>query len=142
MMQAMRNNLVEKTGHNLNHWIALVKYSGEEKHMAIIKYLKSEHGLTHGYAKFIAFKVREESKPINTGNDLVTELFKSPKEALKPIYETLVAQVDGFGEDVDFPPRIAYTTIRRSKQFAIFKPSMTDLLDIGLILKGLDKTYK
>ena len=51
MMQAMRNNLVEKTGHNLNHWIVLVKYSGEEKHMAIIKYLKSEHGLTHGYVK-------------------------------------------------------------------------------------------
>lgn len=50
MMQAIMNNLVEKTGHNLNHWIGLVKYSGEEKHVAIIKYLKSEHGLTHGYA--------------------------------------------------------------------------------------------
>ncbi len=85
-------------------------------------------------------KVREESKPINTGNDLVTELFKSPKEALKPIYETLVAQVEDFGEDVGVSPRKAYTTIRRSKQFAIFKPSTTDCLDIGLLLKGVDET--
>jgi hypothetical protein len=37
MMKGMMNNLVKKTGTNLNHWIALVKSSDAEKHMAIIK---------------------------------------------------------------------------------------------------------
>jgi hypothetical protein len=142
MMAAMMKNLAEKTGHDLNHWLKVVKTSGEEKHMAIIKHLKSEHGLTHGYANFIAFKVREESEPPKSGDDLVTDLFKGPKEAMKPLYDSLVKIVEKFGIDVDVSPRKTYVTIRRSKQFAIFKPSTRDRLDVGLILKGVAETSR
>ncbi len=140
MMNTMMNNLVEKTGHGLVHWLKIVKGSGEEKHMAIIKHLKSEHGLTHGYANFIAFKAREESEPPKSGDDLLINLFKGPKEALKPLYDQMVNIVEKFGNDVDVSPRKTYVTIRRSKQFAIFKPSTKERLDVGLILKGVNET--
>ena len=81
MMKVMMNNLVDKTGHDLGYWIKTVKSSDVEKHMAIIKFLKSEHGLTHGYANFIAFKVREENEPSKSDTDLVNELFKGPKKS-------------------------------------------------------------
>ena len=58
MMSAMLNNLEVKTGNTLQHWLKVVGKSGEEKHNAIIKFLKTNHGLTHGYANLIAFKYR------------------------------------------------------------------------------------
>ena len=140
MMKVMMNNLVDKTGHDFGYWIKTVKSSDVEKHMAIIKFLKSEHGLTHGYANFIAFKVREENEPSKSDTDLVNELFKGPKKAIKPLYDELVNIVLTFGDDVDISPRKTYVTIRRTKQFAIFKPSTKDRLDVGLILKGIDET--
>jgi len=140
MMNAMMNNLEEKTGYGLDHWLKIVKASGEEKHMAIIKYLKAEHGITHGYANFIAFKAREESEPPKSGDDLLSDLFKGPKEAMKPLYNDLVNMVEKFGNDVDVSPRKTYVTIRRNKQFAIFKPSTKDRLDVGLILKREPET--
>ena len=73
MMAAMMKNLAEKTGHDLNHWLKVVKASGEEKHMAIIKHLKSEHGLTHGYANFIAFK-----EPLNCPSVMLDRSFIIP----------------------------------------------------------------
>lgn len=44
------------------------------------------------------------------------------------------------GDDVDISARKTYVTIRRSKQFSIFKPSTKDRLDVGLVLKGEPET--
>ena len=50
MEAKMIANLAEKTGQPLETWIKIVRESGIEKHNAIIKYLKTEHDFTHGYA--------------------------------------------------------------------------------------------
>jgi len=63
MLNAMVGNLEKNTDHGLDHWLKVVQASGEEKHMAIIKYLKAEHGFTHGYTGLIAFKAREVNEP-------------------------------------------------------------------------------
>lgn len=132
----MAANLNEKTGHDLNHWLKAVAKSGEEKHMAIIKHLKVEHGLTHGYANFIAFKYREQFEAPKSDSDMVSDQYSGAKAGLKPLYDELCKIVEEFGKDVDVSPRKTYVTIRRSKQFAIFKASTKDRLDVGLILKG------
>ena len=142
MMAAMANNLKEKTGHDLDYWLKAVKRSGEKKHMGIIKFLKSEHGLTHGYANFIAFKYREQFEDPKTSGDMVSEQYSGAKAALKPLYDELCKIVEKFGSDVDVSPRKTYVTIRRSKQFAIFKASTKDRLDVGLILKGEKETSR
>jgi hypothetical protein len=56
MEKAMLRNMVEKTGKNIDDWIALVKVKNFSKHGEIVNYLKSEFSLTHGYANLIARK--------------------------------------------------------------------------------------
>lgn len=89
MMNSMLTNLEEKSGNTLSHWITIVENSGEEKHMAIIKHLKTNHGLTHGYANLIAFKFRERFESPKSGNEMVDDLFSGAKANLKPIYDKL-----------------------------------------------------
>lgn len=142
MMKAMLNNLEEKTGHPLSHWLGIVEKSGEEKHMAIIKHLKAEHGLTHGYANLIAFKFRERYEPPPSQADYLAAQYAGAKADLKPMYDKLVDIVESFGDDVDVSPRKTYVTLRRSKQFAIFKASTKDRLDVGFVLKGVEPTQR
>lgn len=140
MMVTMAKNIKEKTGFALQHWLKIVAKSGEEKHMAIIQFLKSEHGLTHGYANFIAFKYRELFELPKNDLDLVAGQYSGQKSVLKPIYDELCKRVRKFGKDVEISPRKTYVTIRRSKQFAIFKASTKDRLDVGLVLKNHAET--
>jgi|TARA_Y100000294_G_scaffold170402_1_gene182683 predicted transport protein len=142
MMAAMAANLEDKTGHKLDYWIKVISKSGEDKHMAIIRYLKSKHGLTHGYANFIAFKFREQFETPKSDDDMITTQYSGAKSVLKSIYDELCKIVKKFGNDVEISPRKTYVTIRRSKQFAIFKASTKDRLDVGLILKGIPETNR
>ncbi len=52
-MQKMIDNLEENTGKSLGYWTELVQESGIEKHGAIVKMLKEDHGLGHGYANML-----------------------------------------------------------------------------------------
>lgn len=139
-MNAMMKNLKEKTGHDFNHWLDILNNSGQDKHMKKINFLKKEHGLTHGYANFIVMKSNELSEPVKSDDDLLNDLFKNQKMVLRPIYDQLVQYVNSLGSDVEVAPRKTYVTIRRNKQFAIFKPSTKERLDVGLILKGHEET--
>ena len=58
MEKAMVKNMIEKTGKNLEEWIELVKDKQFSKHGEIVKYLKMNYLLTHGYANLIARKSR------------------------------------------------------------------------------------
>jgi hypothetical protein len=42
-----------------------------------------------------------------------------------------------FGGDVEFAPKKAYVSVRRSKQFALIQPSTSTRVDVGLILKTI-----
>jgi len=53
MAAAMIANLKEKTGKTLKQWLPIVKATKLEKHGQIVKFLKTEHGLTHGFANMI-----------------------------------------------------------------------------------------
>ena len=42
-----------------------------------------------------------------------------------------------FGSDVEFAPKKAYVSLRRSKQFGLIQPSTATRIDVGLVLKGV-----
>ena len=140
MQATMVANLKAKTGKTLPQWLKITKASGLEKHGAIVKLLKSEHGMTHGFANLVAH--HHLGSPSVTGSaqaggdDLVAAQYAGKKEGLKPIYDALIDATNKLGKDVEIAPKKAYVSLRRSKQFALIQPSTATRVDLGLNLKG------
>ena len=137
----MEKGLLEKTGKTLAEWIAIVKATSIEKHGEIIKFLKTEHGFTHGFANFVAMKARAADAASFSDEDLVTQQYQG-KENLKPIYEELLSQIKSLGEDVEIAPKKAAVSLRRKTQFALIQPSTKSRIDLGLKLKGKATTER
>jgi len=105
----------------------------------MLSYLKTEHGLTHGYANTIAllFRQKTEGGPPKDEELIAAQYQKKPQ--LKPIYDKLIEQVQSFGSDVEIAPKKSYVSLRRAKQFGIIQPSTKTRMDIGLNLTpGID----
>lgn len=136
MEDTMIKNLEEKFGKSLAEWIKIVKGSGASKHGEMIKFLKSEHGFTHGFANLVAHKARKSDAGSEANqDDLVSNQYKG-KEDLRPIYEAVIKLVSSFGQDVEIAPKRAYVSLRRKKQFALIQPSTKTRVDIGINIKG------
>lgn len=135
MQATMIANMPETTGKSMDQWLLITRQLAIEKHMALVKHLKNEHGVTHGFANLIAHYTLNPpgSKP---AEDTLVPSQYIGKEALKPIYEAVLEAVSHFGDDVEIAPKKAYVSLRRKKQFALVQPSTKTRLDIGLILKG------
>ena len=56
MEKAMIKNMIEKTGKPIEEWIKIVQVKDFLKHGEIVKFLKEQYSLTHGYANLIAQK--------------------------------------------------------------------------------------
>jgi len=135
--QSMIRNLEEKTGKTMAEWVSLAKGLGALKHGQLIKALKQDHGLTHGYANLVAHAakgVRSEGAP--QGDELVVAQYAGTKAPLRPIYDAIAAAVSGFGADASLAPKKSYVSLRRSKQFGLVQPSTRTRVDLGLNLKG------
>ncbi len=137
-LATMLANIPEKTGKPLADWIALIAKSGHEKHGAIMKFLKEEHGVTHGFANLIAAKSRETGEEV----DLVAAQYSGAKEALMPLYEEIVAFAKTLGNDVEVAPKKTSVSLRRKKQFALITPATKTRIDLGVALKGEDPTAR
>lgn len=133
MANAMIANFKEKTGKTLEQWIAIAKKSGAAKHGEIVKLLKSDHGMTHGFANLVAHKTLKSDAGSAT-TDLVAAQYSGAKQDLKPIYDALIKAAKACGE-MDVSPKKAYVSLRRSKQFAIIQPSTKTRVDLGLNIK-------
>ncbi len=136
---SMLANLPEKTGRSMDQWTKLVAKCGAEKHGEIVKWLKSEHGVTHGYANLIVQRIRNpqafEASDADSDRALVEAQYAG-KESLRPIHDKLREEIAAFGQDVEFAPRKTYVSVRRSKQFAIIQPSTKTRVDVGIKNKG------
>jgi len=135
--QTMIDNLPEKTGKSLDKWLKILAKQNIEKHGEIVKWLKSEHAVTHGFANLIAHLHRDAVAGDSGGtDDLVGAQYKGPKGELRPIYDAIIKVVAKFGNDVEIAPKKAYVSLRRNKQFALVQPSTKTRVDVGINLKG------
>ncbi len=137
MAQKMLDNIPEKTGKTLKQWFTLVKKSGAAKHGEIVKFLKGDHEVTHGYANLIARQFLDAGQPSASSGDLVEAQYGGDKAALLPIYEALIKEAQKLGKDVEVSPKKAYVSLRRKKQFGLIQPSTKTRVDLGLNLKGV-----
>ena len=132
-LKTMLANIPEKTGKSLDSWKKLISKSGHEKHGAIVKWLKSEHGVTHGFANLISAKFRESGE----GDvDLIAAQYSGAKAELKPIHDAIVKFAQSLGKDVELAPKKTSHSLRRKKQFALVTPASKTRIDLGLALKG------
>lgn len=136
MLASMIANLAEKTGKTLEQWLSITQKAGLEKHGQLIKMLKSEHSMTHGYANLVATMTLRGDSAVPSGDDLVSAQYAGPKAGLKPIYDSLAKAIHRFGKDVEIAPKKTYVSLRRSKQFALIQPSTKSRIDVGINLKG------
>lgn len=132
----MEANILEKTGKPVAEWVKIAKASGLEKHGQIVKFLKTDHGFTHGYANLVAHQTLPSSADQHDDDDLVAAQYAGPKADLKPIYDKIIAMVNSFGDDVELAPKKAYVSLRRKKQFALVQPSTKTRVDLGINIKG------
>lgn len=138
MTQTMINNLPEKTGKSLSQWIALLTSLDIEKHGQLVKLLKSEHGVTHGFANLIANKTIASKVNQVESVDLVELQYAGVKAPLRPIYDTLLLQLNQTCSDIDIAPKKAYVSLRNKKQFALIQPSTKTRVDVGINLKDVE----
>jgi predicted transport protein len=140
MENTMLQNLKDKTGKSIDQWIEIVKKANLEKHKEMIDYLKSNHGFTYGFANLVAHKARQsDAGSVENQDDLVTDQYKG-KEALRPIYDKIIAELKQFGNDIEIAPKRVYVSLRRKKQFAIVQPSTKTRVDVGINIKGRETT--
>ena len=135
-LQTMINNMPEKTGKSLDEWKKILKAKGFAKHGEAMKFLKGEHGVTHGFANTIIQLSKENN---DTADDLVTTQYKG-KEDLIPIYKKLLSVVEKFGKDVTITPKKTSVSIIRKNQFALIKPATKTRIDLGLKIKDKPTT--
>lgn len=133
----MEQGLLEKTGKPLNEWVALLKAQAFEKHGQMVNWLKSEHGMTHGYANFVAHSTRQSHAGAIDDDELLATQYEG-KEHLKAIHDVLTKEISAFGDDVDFVPKKANVSVRRKTQFALIQPSTKTRLDLGIKIREKD----
>lgn len=138
MAAAMIENFKDKTGKTLDQWLKIAKKSGLMKHGEIVKHLKADHGMTHGFANLVALKhLRSDAGSAGSSDDLVSAQYSGPRSDLKPVYDALIKMVTAFGKDTEVAPKKAYVSLRRNKQFALIQPSTKTRVDLGINLKSV-----
>ncbi|MGQ8364206.1 DUF5655 domain-containing protein [Glaciecola sp. 1036] len=133
----MEQNLLEKTGLSLAQWKVELAKLPFTKHGEYMKYLKSELGISHGYANFITLKFREADAGSSQDSELVSNQYKG-KENLKPIFDLLTAKITELGSNVEVVPKKSAVSFRVKRQFALIQPSTKTRIDLGLKLNDVE----
>jgi predicted transport protein len=141
-VQTMLENMKEKTGHSLDEWKAIIAKKKFAKHGEIVKFLKEEHKVTHGYASEIALKALASDAASATDTDDLLENQYKGKEHLKPFYEKLIKEIQKFDGEFEIAPKNTYVSLKRKKQFIILNPASKTRFEIGFNLKGVEPKGK
>ena len=137
-LKATIDNMPEKTGKSLEEWKKVLNSKSFGKHSEAVKYLKTEHGVTHGFANTIVTLSREKNE---APEDLVKNQYQGKEDLIK-IYNALIVVVKEFGNDVIVTPKKGSVSILRKRQFALIKPATKTRIDLGLKLVGKELTQR
>lgn len=138
VLKTMIDNMPEKTGKSLNEWKVILKEKSFTKHSEGVKYLKTEHNVTHGFANTIVTLSKDE----NTSENRLVETQYKGKENLLPIYNELISFIEKLGSDITITPKKGSVSIIRKRQFVLIKPATKTRIDMGFKLKDKPTTER
>ena len=124
-------NLPEKTGHALDHWLNVLDGVENDK-AARMAILKNEHGLGHHTAVAVIREMTGDV-PWAAPKDLEDNLRQSINSDHVALYDALrdyALSIKG----VEVVPCKTYTGFKTSRQFAVIKPSKQHGLIVGFAL--------
>lgn len=141
MLQTMIDNMPEKTGKSLEEWHTVLKQTGLQKHGELMKVLKGDYEVSHGFANTIAqlYLKPEMLAPKTESEDSLDDELLKGKEDIAPVFKKAKAMFQAINGEVEFAYKKTYISLRTpKKQFALLQPSTKARVDIGLNLKGVE----
>ncbi|HZS26941.1 MAG TPA: DUF5655 domain-containing protein [Candidatus Angelobacter sp.] len=141
MFQSSLAGLKQKTGRTLDEWIKFVEKEGPPTEKERRAWLKQKHGLGMNYASWIAecsVGKGDDGTPetyLKQADEHVEKMYSGAKEALRPIYDELLALGRDLGKDVKVCPCQTMVPLYRKHVFAQIKPTTRTRIDLGLALK-------
>jgi hypothetical protein len=147
MVQNAMAKLKEKTGRDLEEWIAFIKKKGPPTEKERREWLQKEHGLGTNYSWWLAERAEgkgtEDSNPqeyLRAAVMYVEEMYAGPKAGLRPIHDEIVKLGRKLGQDVKVCPCKTIVPLYRNHVFAQIKPTTRTRIDLGLALGDLKVT--
>lgn len=144
MVQKWVAGLEQKTGRDLDAWLALVRKKGPAGEADRRNWLKKEHGLGTNSAWWIAERSfgrgLEDDDPelyLKAADAYVEAMYAGKKAGLRPIYDALLDLVLALGKDVKVCPAKTIVPVYRTHVVAEIKPSTLTRVDLGLALGPL-----
>jgi len=142
MRQAIVRNLPSKTGRSLEEWLALIREQAPGGRQRV-EWLKREHRLGHVTAGLLVeLALREPGFVPPTDAELIDAQYAGPRQALRPVYERVVAAVTELGSDVSLGARQSYVSFGRRRQFGLVQASTRARVDVGLALPAFEPTER
>jgi hypothetical protein len=141
MVQNTMAKLKEKTGRNLDEWIAFIKQAGPPTEKERRDWLKKEHGLGTNYSWWLA--ERAEGKGTEDGDPdeylraavvYVEAMYAGAKAGLRPIHDEILKLGRKLGKDVKVCPCKTIVPLYRNHVFAQVKPTTRTRIDLGFSL--------
>jgi predicted transport protein len=124
----------EKTGKNLETWLAIIQASGQNKQQAILKWLKAEHSLNHSQANMLAGIFLNGGQPVyGDPVGMMNALFEG-KESQRPLYDLLENQLQARIPSLQVEPTKGYVSFRADREFACAAITRNEIrlgLDLG-----------
>jgi len=135
MIRSVVDNMQQDTGKTFEQWVRFAKKEGPEKHMQLLNWLKSDHGLKRYQAHFVATEVLNPGKLFEYERpaELLDQLYSGKKEHLRGVYEAVRKAALDLG-GVEEVVCKTYTSYRNRAQFAIAAPHTQKFLDLELAL--------
>lgn len=140
--QTQLKNIQTRTGKTLEQLAKIIKESGLTKHGELRSMLQQKLGMGYGDANTLVHYVLKSDgasaakKGAMSEDDVLNGIYSGPKEALRPIHDSLMKHIKNFGE-FEIAPKKGYVSLRRKKQFAMIGPTTNSRVEVGLNVKGL-----
>lgn len=140
--QTQLKNIQTRTGKTLEQLAKIIKESGLTKHGELRSMLQQKLGMGYGDANtLVHYALKSDGasaakKGAMSEDDVLNGIYSGPKEALRPIHDSLMKHIKNFGE-FEIAPKKGYVSLRRKKQFAMIGPATNSRVEVGLNVKGL-----